>query len=48
MIQQFYSWVEKNKNSNLKRYMHPNIHSSIIYNSQDMEGTQVPINSRFV
>ena len=28
----------------LKKYMHPNIQSSIIYNSQDMEGIQVPIN----
>ena len=26
---------EKNKNTNLKRHMHPNICSSIIYNSQD-------------
>ena len=25
------------KNSDLKRYMHPNIHSSTIYNGQDME-----------
>ena len=23
--------------------MHPNVHSSTIYNSQDMEATQVPI-----
>ena len=30
---------EENENTNLKRYMHPNIHSSIIYNSQDMEAT---------
>ena len=29
----------KNKNSNLKRYMHPNVHSSIIYNWQEMEAT---------
>ena len=29
----------KDKNSNSKRYMHPNVHSSIIYNSQDMEAT---------
>ena len=25
--------------------MHPSIHSSIIYNSLDMEATQVPINT---
>ena len=34
----------KEENSNSKRYMHPVIHSSTIYNSQDMEPTQVPIN----
>ena len=28
---------EENKNKNLKRYMHPNVHSSIIYNSQVMQ-----------
>ena len=27
----------KEKNSNSKKCMHPNIHSSTIYNSQDME-----------
>ena len=27
----------KSKNTNLKGYMHPNVHSSIIYNCQDME-----------
>ena len=25
------------KKTNLKRYMHPNVHSSTLYNSQDME-----------
>ena len=35
---------EKNKNTNLKRYTHPNVHSSVIYNSQDMELTLVSIN----
>ena len=25
------------KNTNSKRYMHPNVHCSIIYDSQDME-----------
>ena len=34
----------KDKNSNLKRYMHPNVHGSTIYNSQDMDATQVSIN----
>ena len=27
------------ENSNLKRYIYPNVHNSIIYNRQDMETT---------
>ena len=30
---------KKTKNTISKRYMHPNVHSSIIYNCQDMEAT---------
>ena len=30
---------EINKNSNSKRYMHPDVHSRIIYSSQGMEAT---------
>ena len=30
---------KENKNTNLKKFMHPYIHQSIIYNSQDMETT---------
>ena len=34
------SYVSKdNKSANLKRYMHPNVDSGIIYNSQDIEAT---------
>ena len=46
MIQQLLSGIHtwKNKNTDLKRYMHPNVHSSIIYNSQDTEATQFSIN----
>ena len=29
----------KDENSNSKRYTYPNVHCSIIYNSQDMEAT---------
>ena len=36
---------EENENTNLKGYMHPSAHSSIIYNSQDMETTYVSINT---
>ena len=34
---------EENGNTNLKRYMYPYTHCSIISNSQDMEATQVSI-----
>ena len=46
MIQQLLSGIHtwKNKNTDSKRYMHPNVHSSIIYNSQDTEATQFSIN----
>ena len=37
-------YLKKNENTNLKRNMQSNIHNSIIYNSQDMEATQMPIN----
>ena len=37
-------YLEKDENPNLKRYMYPNVHSSTIYNSQDMETIQVLIN----
>ena len=36
-------YLEKTK-TNLKRHMHPNVHSNIIYNSQVMEATQMSIN----
>ena len=35
---------KQTQNANLKRYMHPNVHSSIIYNCQGMEGTKMSIN----
>ena len=30
---------KENNNTNLKRYMHSNVHCNIIYNNQDMEAT---------
>ena len=36
--------TEENEGTDLKLNMHPNSHGSIIYNSQYMEATQVPIN----
>ena len=38
--------AKETQNTNSKEYMHPYVHCSIIYNSQDMEATQVPINRR--
>ena len=32
-------YLEENENSNSKRYMHPNVHNSIIYNCQGTETT---------
>ena len=34
---------KENENTNLKRYINLNVYSSIIYNSQNMEATQVSI-----
>ena len=34
---------ETQNNTNSKEYIHPYVHCSIIYNSQDMEAAQVPI-----
>ena len=42
-------YLEKTKTrkyKNLKRYMNPSVHSNTIYNRQNMETTQVPINRR--
>ena len=44
MIQQSHSWAYIGEDSNSKRYMHPYVHSSTIYNSQNMEATYVSIN----
>ena len=39
-VTQIYGSISlKDENSNSKTYMHPNIHSSTIYSSQDMEAT---------
>ena len=36
--------IYSQQNYNLKRYMHPYIHNSTIYNIQDMEPTQMSFN----
>ena len=40
MIQQFYSWAYTRGKHGLKQYMHPSVHYSTVYNSQDMEATE--------
>ena len=35
---------KESQNTHLKRPTHPYVHCSAIYNSQDIEATQVPIN----
>ena len=39
MIQSFHFWeyIWRSKNSVLTRYLHPHVHTNIIYNTQDME-----------
>ena len=39
MIQQSHSWAYIWTNYNSERYMHPKVHSSTIYNTQEMEAT---------
>ena len=39
----FKKQTNKHQKTHSKRYMHPNVHSSTIYNSQDMETTWVSI-----
>ena len=42
-----YGYIFKEtQNTNLKEYVHPYVHCSIIHNSQDMEAAQVPINRK--
>ena len=33
---------KKTKNTNMKRYMHPNVHYSIVYNNEDVEASYIP------
>ena len=39
---------EENKSTTLKRYMQNNVHSSIIYNCQDMEATKCPSTDKWI
>ena len=44
MTQEFYRQVyTQNENTNSKKYMHPNVHNSTIYNSPDVEATLMSI-----
>ena len=33
---------KKTKNTNMKRYMHPNVHYSIVYNNEDVKASYIP------
>ena len=44
MTQQSHYWAYTLKNHNSKRHMHPNVHYSTIYNSQDIEATLTTMN----
>ena len=44
MTQQSHFWAYTQENHNSKRYMHINVHCTAIYNSQDMEATEMSIN----
>ena len=35
----YWAYTQKKRKHNLKRHMHPSVHWSTIYNSQDMETT---------
>ena len=39
MIQQSHSEAYINEKHGSEEYIHPNVHCSIVYNSQDMEAT---------
>ena len=45
-LSHFWIFIQKNnkKNTNSKRHMHPFVHHSIIYNSQDIKTSYVLIN----
>ena len=44
MIQQSLSWAISEENHNWKRYMHPNVHCTTIYNSQNLEVIKMSTN----
>jgi len=44
MIQQSHSWVYIQRKLSSKRNMYPYVHSSTIYNCQDMEATSISTN----
>ena len=40
----FWAYIQKKKkNTNFKRYIHPDVHNTTIYNSQDTKATYVSI-----
>jgi len=47
-IQQLYSWVYSWRKQKHYRYRNPNVQSSIICNSQDMEATKCPSTDKLI
>ena len=45
-VPQIHMLKSYSRNTNPKEPMHPNVHSSTIYNSQVLEATEVPISKR--
>ena len=41
-------WSEETQNTNSKKYMHPFVHSSVVYNSQAMEATNLSVHQQKV
>ena len=44
MTLQPHFWAYTQRKHNLKEYMHPNVHFSTVYYSQDMEAVSMSIN----
>ena len=43
MTRQFFGYISKEtQTTNWKKYVHPYVHCSVVYNSRDVEATQLP------
>ena len=48
MIQQSHSWTHTRENHNSKRYMHPNVHFSTIYNTRTWKQPKCPSTDEWI